>query len=80
MLDLVLGHVWLYDYVPDRFAVKNQIRPSQGYELTDSKPCIEHKQGHAVVADRLAHFFGSAGVVSKIVKKIIGFGSFEGGR
>ncbi len=80
MLDLTLAHVRLYDYVPDRPAVKKQILNTQGHELTDSKPCIEHKQGHAIVADRLAHFVGRAGVVSKIVKKIIGFGSLKGGR
>jgi len=79
VLNLVLGHVWLYDYVPNRFTVKEQILHTQGHELTDSQACIEHKQGHAVVADRLAHFFGCAGVVSKIVKKIIGFGRFKGG-
>lgn len=80
VLDFVLGHVWLYDYVPDRFAVKIEVRNTQGHELTDSKPCLKHKQGHAVVADRLAHFIGSAGVVSKIVKKIIGVCGFKGGR
>ena len=72
--------MWLYDYVPNRFTVKIKVGHTQGYELTDSKPCLEHKQGHAVVADRLTHFVGCAGVVTKIVKKILGFGSFKGGR
>ncbi|GAJ09430.1 unnamed protein product [marine sediment metagenome] len=80
MLDLVLGHVRLYDNVPNRFAVKIKVGHTQGHELTDSQACIEHKQGHTVVADRIAHFVGSAGVVSQKVKKFIAIGGFKGGR
>ena len=47
----------------DWFMVKKQIAYLQGDELTDPESCIEHQQGHAVVADRLAGFVGCAGVV-----------------
>ncbi len=46
----------------DGFLVEKQVGHLELNELTDSQACIEHKQVHSVVADRLAVFVRSGGV------------------
>jgi len=78
--DFVFGLVRLYEDGVNRQTVKIQILHTQGDKFTDSKSCIEHQQGHAVVADRLAGFGWSVRIVFENIEQFFAFVIIKGGR